>query len=220
MVDRKKKKSTKNMGGFWFEEQPSLDEARRILQANKYEHDDFFSVPNRMSRNKPEYPFLVPLRDWSEILRDDISAFSLLCPEALEILFQKDQNPLYAWRAYQNCREHKIPIPDWVLAYLDSSAGKLLDIEFPEQPAHETYAALGLNQPGSGTEYGRFYEAEKKLNAVCRVIVLRRNKEDSELPRAIDIYAQVADEYNVTIDTIQKWCKENCQLFNLPQKSC
>ena len=63
MVDRKKKKSTKNMGGFWFEEQPSLDEARRILQANKYEHDDFFSVPNRMSRNKPEYPFIVPLRD-------------------------------------------------------------------------------------------------------------------------------------------------------------
>ena len=54
-----------------------------------------------------------------------------------------------------------------------------------------------------------------------RVIVLRRNKEDSELPsRAIDIYAQVADEYNVTIDTIQKWCKENRQLFNLPQKSC
>ena len=83
MVDRKKKKSTKNMGGFWFEEQPSLDEARRILQANKYEHDDFFSVPNRMCRDKPEYPFLVPLRDWSEILRDDISAFSLLCPEAL-----------------------------------------------------------------------------------------------------------------------------------------
>ena len=63
--------------------------------------------------------------------------------------------------------------------------------------------------------------AQIKLNAVCRVVVLRRNKEDSELPsRAIDIYAQVADEYNVTIDTIQKWCKENRQLFNLPQKSC
>ena len=138
----------------------------------------------------------------------------------MEILFGKDQNPLYAWRAYQNCREHKIPIPDWVLAYLDSSAGKLLDVKSPEQPAQETYAALGLNQPGSGTEYGRFYEAEKKLNAVCRVIVLRRNKEDSELPKAIDIYAQVADEYNVTIDTIQKWCKENRQLFNSPQKSC
>ena len=95
-----------------------------------------------------------------------------------------------------------------------------MDVKSPEQPAHETYAALGLNQPGSGTEYGRFYEAEKKLNAVCSGIVLRRNKEDSELPKAIDIYAQVADEYNVTIDTIQKWCKENRQFFNLPQKSC
>ena len=208
------------MGGFWFEEQPSLDEARRILQANKYEHDDIFSISNRMNRDKPEHPFIVPLSDWSEILRDDISAFSLLCPEALKILFQKDQNPLYAWRAYQNCREHKVPIPDWVFAYLDFSAKNLLDILNSDCPSDETYAALGLNQPGSGTRYRRFDEAEKKLNAVCRVIVLRRNKEDSELPRAIDIYAQVADEYNVTIDTIQKWCKENRQLFNLPQKSC
>ncbi len=200
---------------------PSLDEFKRILQANKYEHDEILPAIDAMSREKPEHSFLVPLSDWPETQKNSFLAFRLLGPEALEILFKKDQNPLYAWRAYQNCREHKIPIPDWVLAYLDSSAGKLLDIEFPEQPAHETYAALGLNQPGSGTRYRRFDEAEKKLNAVCRVIVLRRNKEDSELPsRAIDIYAQVADEYNVTIDTIQKWCKENRQLFNSPQKSC
>ena len=200
---------------------PSLDEFKRILQANKYEHDEILPAIDAMSREKPEHSFLVPLSDWPKTQKNSFLAFRLLHPEALEILFKKDQNPLYAWRAYQNCREHKIPIPDWVLAYLDSSAGKLLDIEFPEKPAHETYAALGLNQPGSGTRYRRFDEAEKKLNAVCRVIVLRRNKEDSELPsRAIDIYAQVADEYNVTIDTIQKWCKENRQLFNSPQKSC
>ena len=200
---------------------PSFDEFKRILQANKYEHDEILPAIDAMSREKPEHSFLVPLSDWPEDQKNSFLAFRLLHPEALEILFKKDQNPLYAWRAYQNCREHKILIPDWVLAYLDSSAGKLLDIEFPEKPAHETYAALGLNQPGSGTRYRRFDEAEKKLNAVCRVIVLRRNKEDSELPsRAIDIYAQVADEYNVTIDTIQKWCKENRQLFNSPQKSC
>ena len=200
---------------------PSFDEFKRILQANKYEHDEILPAIDAMSRENPEHSFLVPLSDWPETQKNSFLAFRLLGPEALEILFKKDQNPLYAWRAYQNCREHKILIPDWVLAYLDSSAGKLLDIEFPEQPAHETYAALGLNQPGSGTRYRRFDGAEKKLNAVCRVIVLRRNKEDSELPsRAIDIYAQVADEYNVTIDTIQKWCKENRQLFNSPQKSC
>ena len=140
---------------------PSFDEFKRILQANKYEHDEILPAIDAMSREKPEHNFLVPLSDWPEIQKNSFLAFSLLRPEALETLFEKDQNPLYAWRAYQNCREHKIPIPDWVLAYLDSSAGKLLDVESPEQPAHETYAALGLNQPGSGTEYGRFYEAEK-----------------------------------------------------------
>ena len=212
MVDRKKKKSTKNMGGFWFEEQPSLDEARRILQANKYEHDDFFSVPNRMSRDKPEYPFLVPLRDWSEILRDDISAFSLLCPEALEILFQKDQNPLYAWRAYQNCREHKVPMPDWVFAYLDSSAKNLLDILNSDCPSDETYAALGLNMKGRGTLYKRFLDADNRFKAVCEVI-----SGNDEALRKIDIYGKVADRMGVETSTIQKWCKAYMHLFNPPK---
>ena len=52
------------MGGFWFEEQPSLDEARRILQANKYEHDEILPAIDAMSREKPEHNFLVPLSDW------------------------------------------------------------------------------------------------------------------------------------------------------------
>jgi hypothetical protein len=191
---------------------PSFDEFKRTLQTNKYEHDEILPAIDAMSREKPEHNFLVPLSDWSEILRDDISAFSLLCPEALEILFQKDQNPLYAWRAYQNCREHKISIPDWVLAYLDSSAGKLLDIEFPEQPAHETYAALGLNMKGRGTLYKRFLDADNRFKAVCEVI-----SGNDEALRKIDIYGKVADRMGVETSTIQKWCKAYMHLFNPPK---
>ena len=200
------------MGGFWFEEQPSLDEARRILQANKYEHDEILPAIDAMSREKPEHNFLVPLSDWPEIQKNSFLAFSLLRPEALEILFRKDQNPLYAWRAYQNCREHKILIPDWVLAYLDSSAGKLLDIEFPEQPAHETYAALGLNRKGRGTLYKRFLDADNRFKAVCEVI-----SGNDEALRKIDIYGKVADRMGVETSTIQKWCKAYMHLFNPPK---
>ena len=191
---------------------PSFDEFKRILQANKYEHDEILPAIDAMSREKPEHNFLVPLSDWPEIQKNSFLAFSLLRPEALEILFEKDQNPLYAWRAYQNCREHKIPIPDWVLAYLDSSAGKLLDIEFPEQPAHETYAALGLNRKGRGTLYKRFLDADNRFKAVCEVI-----SGNDEALRKIDIYGKVADRMGVETSTIQKWCKAYMHLFNPPK---
>ena len=191
---------------------PSFDEFKRILQANKYEHDEILPAIDAMSREKPEHNFLVPLSDWPEIQKNSFLAFRLLHPEALEILFKKDQNPLYAWRAYQNCREHKIPIPDWVLAYLDSSAGKLLDIEFPEQPAHETYAALGLNRKGRGTLYKRFLDADNRFKAVCEVI-----SGNDEALRKIDIYGKVADRMGVETSTIQKWCKAYMHLFNPPK---
>ena len=191
---------------------PSLDEFKRILQANKYEHDEILPAIDAMSREKPEHNFLVPLSDWPEIQKNSFLAFSLLRPEALEILFEKDQNPLYVWRAYQNCREHKVPIPDWVLAYLDSSAGKLLDIEFPEQPAHETYAALGLNRKGRGTLYKRFLDADNRFKAVCEVI-----SGNDEALRKIDIYGKVADRMGVETSTIQKWCKAYMHLFNPPK---
>ena len=125
---------------------PSFDEFKRILQANKYEHDEILPAIDAMSREKPEHSFLVPLSDWPEDQKNSFLAFRLLHPEALEILFKKDQNPLYAWRAYQNCRKHKILIPNWVFAYLDSSAKNLLDILNSDCPSDETYAALGLKR--------------------------------------------------------------------------
>ena len=191
---------------------PSLDEFKRILQANKYEHDEILPAIDAMSREKPEYSFLVPLSDWPKIQKNSFLAFRLLHPEALEILFKKDQNPLYAWRAYQNCRKHKIPIPDWVFAYLDSSAKNLLDILNSDCPSDETYAALGLNRKGRGTLYKRFLDADNRFKAVCEVI-----SGNDEALRKIDIYGKVADRMGVETSTIQKWCKAYMHLFNPPK---
>ena len=191
---------------------PSFDEFKRILQANKYEHDEILPAIDAMSREKPEHNFLVPLSDWPEIQKNSFLAFSLLRPEALETLFEKDQNPLYAWRAYQNCREHKVPIPDWVFAYLDSSAKNLLDILNSDCPSDETYAALGLNRKGRGTLYKRFLDADNRFKAVCEVI-----SGNDEALRKIDIYGKVADRMGVETSTIQKWCKAYMHLFNPPK---
>ena len=215
MTARKKKNFIKNMGGSVFGAWSSIDEAKRALQANKYENDEIFPVINAMSREKPQYPFIVAIQNWSEILKPDFPAFSLLCPDALEILFNIKQNPLYILRAYQNCREYKLPIPDWVLAYLDHSVGELLDIGDSKDPARETYAALGFNKRGSGTLYKRFLDDEIRFKAVCQVV--SSSSEETEHRMKIHIYGDVADRYKVEVGTIQSWYYEYKPLFNPPR---
>ena len=217
MTKKDIKISAKDMETFCLGLGTSLGEVKRTFQAYKYEDDKIFSVLESMSEDKAEHPFIVPLSDWSGIQKDAFLAFSLLRPEVLKVLFDEKQNPLYVWRAYHNCREHKIPIPDWVLTYLDSSAGELLDIVDSKDPAHETYAAVGFNRKGRGNLYKRFYEDEKRFKAVCQVVDLTRNKEKEKPRKKIDVYDEVAERFEVEIETIKKWCQEYMHLFIPPK---
>ena len=87
-----------------------------------------------------------------------------------------------------------------------------MDVESHEKPAHETYAALGLNRKGRGTLYKRFLDADNRFKAVCEVI-----SGNDEALRKIDIYGKVADRMGVETSTIQKWCKAYMHLFNPPK---
>jgi hypothetical protein len=215
MTKKDKKNSAKEMDVIWLESGASLDEVKRTLQANKYSNDETMMGIDEMNVAEPAPPFLVCLKDWPDLQKkDDFLAFSLLHPDALEILFQKEQNPLYAWRAYKNCRHHNMPIPDWALNYFDNSADNLLKMEVPDHPADKAYDALGLNKPGSGTQFRKFLEAEKKLNAACRVISLKRNERESEPRRNIDIYAEVAENYGISVNTLIKWLGEYKEIFS------
>ena len=43
-------------------------------------------------------------------------------------------NPLNVWRAYLECRAHKLPIPDWVLSYLDRVARRFWNLSLADSP--------------------------------------------------------------------------------------
>lgn len=46
--------------------------------------------------------------------------------KALKILYKKEKNPMYAWRAYHLTRKWSKTIPKWVLEYLDESSQRLI----------------------------------------------------------------------------------------------
>ena len=43
-------------------------------------------------------------------------------------------NPLNVWRAYLECRAHKLLIPDWVLSYLDRVARRFWNLSLADSP--------------------------------------------------------------------------------------
>ena len=42
--------------------------------------------------------------------------------------FQETENPVDAWEAWRFCRESHLPIPDWVVSYLDRCAAFVGDL--------------------------------------------------------------------------------------------
>lgn len=62
-------------------------------------------------------------------------------------------NPLHVWRAYLECRGHGLPIPGWILAYLDRVAGRLWQLtadgsRTPEDPSPVIAESLEMKRPG------------------------------------------------------------------------
>jgi len=77
-------------------------------------------------------------------------------------LYMHDSNPLFVWLAYDICRKNDMPLPEWVLEYLDASAGNLLSkandkvIPVENNAAKAIAKALDMNTMGPGNVFKRY----------------------------------------------------------------
>jgi hypothetical protein len=90
--------------------------------------------------------------------------------DAAEILFKEGQNPLFALDAYSRARSSALPVPEWVLQYLDASVRELgqwvraaqTGIAIPDVATKVT-AAFGMKRgKGQATVFAEF--ADQWLN--------------------------------------------------------
>jgi len=88
-------------------------------------------------------------------------------PRAAEVLphyeavFTETNNPLYAWAAYRHARAWRLDVPEWVLAYLNTAAEKLLGMARDESDQRSELDALiaeamGMKRIGRGTVFSEF----------------------------------------------------------------
>ncbi|GMR20195.1 MAG: hypothetical protein BMS9Abin36_0790 [Gammaproteobacteria bacterium] len=117
--------------------------------------------------------------------------------------YANDSNPLYAWRAYKDCRKRNQPIPEWVLKYLDSSADELLSIKKPEKDkvARRVAEAISMN----GIVFSNYQKHEERVEIALRVFeLIEENKNpDGSYPKDA-IYTEVAKEFKVSKTKVSK----------------
>jgi hypothetical protein len=72
--------------------------------------------------------------------------------------FARDGNPMTVWNTYLLCRDMRMPIPEWVLVYMDKSARRILTIaspcwrEFNPEMGNRVLKRLGLSHPSVDTQ--------------------------------------------------------------------
>ena len=123
----------------------------------------------------------------------------------LKRLNSHNPNPLYAWKAYKHSREFGMPIPGWVLNYLDDSATKLLAIEQPEKNkvARAISDAIGMKKQGRGTVFANYRKIERDLKIAVRVSeLIEKEKEERGSCKETAIYDEVAKELDCDRSTV------------------
>jgi hypothetical protein len=96
-------------------------------------------------------------------------------------LFRKEENPLFLWTAYQAARKENLPLPEWVLNYLDDAANHLTSCDGKGDPWPIVRDAFKLFTWGQGTMFSRFRKYHLKYWSLNRVLTLKEERKE-ELP--------------------------------------
>jgi hypothetical protein len=132
--------------------------------------------------------------------------------------YEQTRNPIDAWRGYYECRTGDVPLPEWVLKYLDTVALTFCrwSTEHHEVPRdlHAAIAsALGMNVPGRGNV---FEQAKDNRAFMLALDVLRKRRNAERLKEHFKLYLaieEVAQEQSakgrrVSVSTVNRaWQK-------------
>jgi hypothetical protein len=126
--------------------------------------------------------------------------------------YSRTKDPLYAWKAYLECRVAKLELPEWVLSYLDRPAKRFWRLTHSEGPPAKPLVAIAEalemkppTTPGNKGRSGRrniFRDhRDTQYAALAGKVALRINRGDGPLKAII---FDVAKESNVSKSTVER----------------
>lgn len=135
-----------------------------------------------------------------------------------EALFRRTGNPLYAWSAFRIARAAEAEVPEWVLDYLETSSGYLLQYErdlvtgepyeplFPfEEPDPNRWVAKALGFAASGQGRAPAHEQFSRLERDLAIGFAVMDEKAAD-PRLGDWKAAqvVGAQFGVSADTVRR----------------
>jgi hypothetical protein len=116
--------------------------------------------------------------------------------------YEETQNPLYVWRAIEFLKDDGREYPNWIKKYLTETASNLLDIKEPNKNAPSLIKkALGIDDARA---FSKLHYSWQKDYAYDLVIEERERRDKGKSK----IYADICKKFNVSEETIRKWCDE------------
>jgi hypothetical protein len=116
-------------------------------------------------------------------------------------------NPIYVWNAFLTARSEGVPLPDWVLDYLERAAEGLMQLftNPPENPGTATLEALELHRMGPSA-FRSFKDNPRPLRYVSAVF-----KRRALGTKTGDAIKEAAKEMRVSEPTIRRAWRAYCQ---------
>jgi len=138
--------------------------------------------------------------------------FTTLLVQKWLSLFLETNNPIYAWRTYQNARNLREDVPDEVLKYLDNVAHQIVKIANNPPSAKdrplEIAKALGLGKRGAGAG-SQFNDYTDRQNA--RKMAMETFEKLGQSDKEYAVYQEIADKYKSSESTVRRYYKEHLE---------
>ena len=120
--------------------------------------------------------------------------------ETYRKLYEFENNPLWAWIVYRRARTWGVPIPEWVLIYLDDVSQKLWG-----KHSASVREALGFAYKGRGTRYNQYLRAFRDIKLAIAVDQqIRKNLNEIGEEQLVAAYGLVAEEYKETRPIVRR----------------
>jgi hypothetical protein len=157
----------------------------------------------------------------------------------LEERYRREDNPVYAWMAYDLSRKEEVDFPEWVLNYLGEVAEDLIALAEGREPkrkpkrepskkpkkktkgqrvepkaSEKIYAILKLGKPNSRNAFTRYQDSCRKETVLGRVLEEMLREEKETISRRIA--EKVAKEMAVSVESVNQWYYEWERTYNPP----
>lgn len=131
-------------------------------------------------------------------------------------LFLETENPIYAWRTYENARRLGVSVPIEIIQYLDGVAHQVVKIANDPPAAKvrplEIAKALGLGKRGAGAaSIFKDYTGRQKARKIAMETFEEMKKSDKEYV----VYEEIADKYKLSAATVRRYYEEHLKKWRI-----